>query len=115
VAFRLIRGIGVDAVPIARMRLALERTPKLAERVFTAGELSTAASRASRDASLAARFAAKEACRKALGRTLAWKSVEVVSVERVPTLRVAGHDDVSFHVSLTHTDDVAVAIVVAED
>ncbi len=113
-ADRLIRGIGVDAVPVARMRLALARTPGLARRVFTDGELSTAATRGSREASLAARFAAKEACRKALQTVLAWKAVEVVSDDRVPRLRVEGHDEVSFHLSLTHTDEVAVAIVIAE-
>jgi phosphopantetheinyl transferase (holo-ACP synthase) len=43
-----------------------------------------------------------------------WRDVEVVSEDRVPTLRVDGHDGVRFHVSLTHTDDVAVAVVVAE-
>lgn len=110
----MIRGIGIDAVPIARMRLALERTPKLAARVFTPGELETASQRGSPEASLAARFAAKEACRKALGATIAWKAVEIVSEDRVPTLHVEGHDDVRFHVSLSHTDDVAVAVVVAE-
>lgn len=110
----MIRGIGVDAVPIARMRLALERTPGLSERVFTTHELDTAAQRGSKEASLAARFAAKEACRKALGTTIAWKAVEVVSEDRAPHLRVDGHDDLRFHVSLTHTDDVAVAVVVAE-
>lgn len=111
----MIKGIGVDAVRVARMRLALERTPKLAARVFTSHELATAASRASREASLAARFAAKEACRKALSTTLAWQAVEVVSDGRAPTLRVAGHNGLSFHVSLTHTDEVAVAVVIAED
>jgi holo-[acyl-carrier protein] synthase len=110
----MIRGVGVDAVPVARMRLALERSPRLAERVFTSHELETASQRASRDASLAARFAAKEACRKAIGVTLPWRSVEVVSEDRAPSLRVAGHDVVTFHVSLTHTDDLAVAVVVAE-
>jgi phosphopantetheinyl transferase (holo-ACP synthase) len=63
---------------------------------------------------LAARFAAKEACRKALGRALAWRAVEVVSEDRAPRLVVAGHEGVRFHVSLTHTQDVAVAVVVAE-
>ena len=110
-----IRGVGVDAVPIERMRLALERTPRLAERVFTPHELETSRSRASREASLAVRFAAKEACRKALGTVLPWQDVEVVSSsERVPTLRVASYESLRFHVSLTHTDDVAIAVVVAE-
>jgi holo-[acyl-carrier protein] synthase len=111
----MIRGIGIDAVPIERMRLALERTPRLADRVFTAQELETAANRASREASLAARFAAKEACRKALGTTIAWRDVEVLAGrDRAPSLRVAGHDGTTFYVSLTHTDDVALAMVVAE-
>jgi holo-[acyl-carrier protein] synthase len=111
---RMIVGVGVDAVPIARMRKALERTPGFAERVFTTHELEVASQRASRDASLAARFAAKEATRKALATVIPWRDVEVVSEDRVPTLRVDGHDGVRFHVSLTHTDDVAVAVVVAE-
>ena len=111
----MILGLGVDAVPVARMRKALERTPRLAQRVFTEHELSTADERASREASLAARFAAKEACRKALGTVIPWRAVEVVSDrERVPSLRVVGHDGVRFHVSLTHTDETAVAVVVAE-
>jgi holo-[acyl-carrier protein] synthase len=110
----VIRGIGVDVVPVARMRKALERSPRFAERVFTPHELETAARRGSREQSLAARFAAKEACRKALGTTLAWRAVEVLSVDRVPTLRVDGHDELRFHVSLTHSDDVAIAVVVCE-
>lgn len=110
----MIRGVGIDAVPIERMRLALERSPRIAERVFTAHELETSAQRGSRVASLAARFAAKEACRKALNAVLPWRAVEVRSDERAPGLRVDGHPDVRFHVSLSHTDDVALAVVIAE-
>lgn len=112
----MIRGVGVDAVPVARMRLALDRTPRIAERVFTPQELETSGRRASRDASLAARFAAKEACRKALGSTIPWLDVEVLAGrDRAPSLRVVGYDSTTFHVSLTHTDDVAMAIVLAEE
>lgn len=111
----MIKGVGVDAVEVARMRLALERTPRLAERVFTRQELATASARGSREASLAARFAAKEATRKALRAVVPWRDVEVVSdAQRAPSLRVAGHNRVTFHLSLTHTDDVAIAFVVAE-
>ena len=111
----MIFGVGVDAVPIERMRLALERTPRLAERVFTERELETATGRASREASLAARFAAKEAVRKALRTVVPWRDVEITSdAERAPSLRVRGRDGFTFHVSLTHTDDVAVAVVLAE-
>jgi holo-[acyl-carrier protein] synthase len=115
VARALIRGVGIDAVPVGRMRRALERSPRLAARVFTPHELATADGRPSRVESLAARFAAKEAARKALAAALPWRAVEVVSTgRRAPQLRVAGHDDTRFHVSLSHTKDVAVAVVVAE-
>jgi holo-[acyl-carrier protein] synthase len=111
----VIVGVGIDAVPIERMRLALERTPRIAERVFTPQELATSSARASREASLAARFAAKEACRKALGAVLAWRDVEVVAgSDRAPSLRVAGHESMTFHLSLTHTDEIALAVVLAE-
>ncbi len=111
----VIAGVGIDAVEIDRMRRALERTPGLAQRLFTSQELATATSRASRDASLAARFAAKEAARKALGRSLPWHDVEVVSsTDRVPSLRVAGYDALRFHLSLSHTHATAMAVVVAE-
>lgn len=111
----MIRGVGVDAVPVARMRRALERSPRIGERVFTPHELATARKRGSPEQSLAARFAAKEACRKALGVPVRLRSVEVFADEdRIPRLRVDGHPDLIFHVSLTHTDDVAVAVVLAE-
>ncbi len=111
----MIKGVGVDAVPVARMRRALERSPRLAERVFTPHELETASRRGSREQSLAARFAAKEACRKALGVAIRLRSIEVVADEsRVPHLHVDGYPNIHFHVSLTHTDDVAVAVVLAE-
>jgi holo-[acyl-carrier protein] synthase len=62
-------GIGVDAVEIERMRVALARTPRLLERLFTEQERMDCRSSdgAFRVASLAARFAAKEAVAKALG------------------------------------------------
>ncbi len=110
----MIVGIGIDAVPVARMRRALQRTPAIAGRVFTSHELETSRGRASPDESLAARFAAKEACRKALGEPVAWRFVEVVSRGRAPMLRVKGRDDLRFHVSLSHTADLAVALVIAE-
>lgn len=108
----MIVGVGIDAVSVERMRRALERTPRLSERVFTLGEREAASGRVS---SLAARFAAKEACRKALRSVLAWRDMEVVSSpDRAPSLRVAGREDLAFHVSLTHTDELAMAVVVAE-
>ncbi len=57
----MIIGVGVDVCDISRFAESLRRTPELGERLFTADERGRA------DASLAARFAAKEALAKALG------------------------------------------------
>ncbi|MBC7307930.1 MAG: holo-ACP synthase, partial [Dietzia sp.] len=69
----MIVGVGVDVVDVARFAAQLERTPGLAERLFTAAE------RDLPPASLAARFAAKEAVAKALGAPvgLAWHDCTV--------------------------------------
>lgn len=110
----MIAGIGVDVVGIERMRRALTRTPRLRERLFTPQERADAERKGSPVASLAARFAAKEACRKALGRAVPWRDVEVVlEASGAPSLRVAGWSQ-TFHVSLSHAEGVAIAVVVAE-
>ena len=69
----MIVGIGVDVVDLARFAVSLERTPHLADRLFTTLE------RQARAESLAATFAAKEAVAKALGAPggLEWHDVEV--------------------------------------
>ncbi|HVB50463.1 MAG TPA: holo-ACP synthase [Acidimicrobiales bacterium] len=115
------RGVGVDLVDVARFRLALERHPRLVERLFTAGEQRDARSRPER---LAARFAAKEAVLKTLkvgvGATT-WRSIEVTTDDAgAPSVvlhgtahglaRAAGVT--SLHLSMTHTDVTACAFVV---
>jgi len=112
-------GVGVDVVDVARFEASLSRTPGLLDRMFTAGE------RELPIASLAARFAAKEALAKALGAPvgLAWHDAEVVRDERGrPSLVVRGSvaaaaDDAgvaTWHVSLSHDGGSAVAVVIAE-
>ena len=115
----MIVGIGVDTVDIARFERQLERTPALRERLFTPGErgLSTA--------SLAARFAAKEALIKALGGSgdLSWQDLEVVRGEgRSPAFApTPGYDRhlgargaAIAHLSLAHDGGIATAFVVLE-
>ena len=76
-------GVGIDVVEIARFRRALDRTPSMRERLFTATELAYVAPKVDPVPSLAARFAAREAVMKALGLGLgafgfheAWVEVE---------------------------------------
>jgi len=115
----MIRGIGVDIADVDRFGAALERVPRLRERLFTPGE---------RDLplrSLAARFAAKEAVAKALGSPggMNWQDCEVVLDNAgAPSLRVRGsvarvaaaRGITVWHLSLSHDGPVAVAMVVAE-
>jgi holo-[acyl-carrier protein] synthase len=122
----MIRGIGVDAVDIERFRASLVRTPRMRERLFTAEELEYVAPKVDQVRSLAARFAAREAVMKAMGLGLGAFGFHEVWVSRVesgePSLRVVGRAAelaadrgiTHWHLSLTHTDLVAIAYVVAE-
>ena len=62
-----VAGVGIDLLEIERLERALERHPRLAQRLFTDGERAYAAARARPGKHLAARFCAKEAVAKALG------------------------------------------------
>lgn len=122
----MVVGVGIDAVDIDRFRVSLERTPTMRGRVFTDRELDDVSSQADQVPSLAARFAAREAVMKAMGLGLGAFEFHDVWVEREesgrPVLRVSGrareHADRlgvgAWHLSLTHTDHVAIAYVVAD-
>lgn len=114
-----IVGVGIDVVDIERFGESLSRTPGLRERLFTPTEAVRPL------ASLAARFAAKEAIAKALGAPgdLAWHDAEVVSESSGrPLLEIRGTvlaraNDLgvgSVHLSLSHDAGIASAVVVLE-
>ena len=121
-------GVGVDAIEIDRVGRAIERTPRLVDRVFTAreqGHCSAAIGRR-RMARFAARFAAKEAVAKALGTGVVgfgFRDIEIVNGDLgAPVVlldaraqAVAARVGVTkLHVSLSFTRDTAVATAVAE-
>ncbi len=116
-------GIGIDLIEIERLERAIERRPRLAERVFSPGELEQSRSKARPARHLAARFAAKEAALKALG--LGGLRLHEVEVEgggdEPPRLRlhgeaaeVASREGVELSVSLTHSREMAAAVVRAD-
>jgi holo-[acyl-carrier protein] synthase len=113
-------GVGIDLLDVGRLELALERRPRLAERVFTESEREYAAARARPAMHLAARFCAKEAVAKALGLTgWSFRDVEVVATGTAPEVRLRGSVAAraeelggSVAISLTHTDDVAGAVAI---
>jgi holo-[acyl-carrier protein] synthase len=112
-------GIGIDLLEIERLERALERRPRLAQRVFTAAELEYAAARGRPGRHLAARFAAKEAVVKALGlRGFRPREIEVVPGEP-PTVRLSGRTAEEaggrrVAISLTHSRENAAAVALAE-
>lgn len=115
----MIVGVGIDVVDIARFAAALERAPRLREKLFTPAE------RELPDQSLAARFAAKEAIAKALGAPggMRWHDCTVRRVRgAAPTVEIEGTvkaraDELgitSWHLSLSHDAGVASAVAIAE-
>ncbi|AOW88665.1 holo-ACP synthase [Streptomyces olivaceus] len=120
-----IIGVGIDVAEVERFGASLERTPALAGRLFLPGELLLPSGERRGTASLAARFAAKEALAKALGAPagLLWTDAEVyVEDGGRPRLRVTGTvaeraaelGVASWHVSLSHDAGIASAVVIAE-
>jgi holo-[acyl-carrier protein] synthase len=114
--------VGLDLLEIARLERALERRPRLAERLFTPDERAYAAARARPAQHLAARFCAKEAVAKALGLT-AWsfRDVEVIATDGAPMIvlsgaaaRRAAELGVQVRVSLTHTHHQAGAVAIID-
>ena len=115
----MIVGVGIDVVDLERFSATLDRTPAMRERLFTTLELTRS------PASLAARFAAKEALAKALGAPagLRWVDAEVRTDEAGrPTLCFSGSvalratllGVVQTHVSMSHDAGIASAVVVLE-
>ncbi|RSL17948.1 holo-[acyl-carrier-protein] synthase [Edaphobacter aggregans] len=126
----MVLGLGTDLIEIARIKETIERHgDRFLHKVFTEGEIAYCVSKKISSAeSFAARFAAKEAGAKALGtgisRGVSWKELEVRREpgER-PTLHLSGRAAERaaqmgvriLSLSLTHSRDVAMAVVVAED
>jgi holo-[acyl-carrier protein] synthase len=128
----MILGIGSDICDIRRIAQSLERFgERFTQRIFTEKERMKAEGRLTRAETYARRFAAKEACAKALGTGIAhgvfWREMEVVNLPggqpsmkltggaaaRLRKLTPEGHEAV-IHVSLTDDPPIAQAFVVIE-
>jgi holo-[acyl-carrier protein] synthase len=121
----VIVSVGLDVVLVERFARALERTPLLADRLFTEAERLTGSGNPRSAESLAARFAAKEAVAKSLGAPvgLRWHDCEIVTdPDGRPWLTVSGtvaaaatrRGIARWHLSLSHDGGIASAMVVAE-
>ena len=115
----MIVGIGIDVCDVRRFAEAVERTPRMVQRLFTPLEAEHSV------ASLAARFAAKEALAKALGAPagMAWHDAEVqTDAGGRPYFVITGTVENRaralgvrhVHLSLSHDAGIASAMVVCE-
>lgn len=118
-------GIGVDLVQIARIRTVLNRTSRFVDRVLTACERDYCMAQPAPEQHVAVRFAAKEAVIKVFGTGLFSVAMADIEVKRGPNgepslvLCGTGRDRADdrgisvWMVSLSHTEEVAAAFVVA--
>jgi holo-[acyl-carrier protein] synthase len=118
-------GLGTDLVEIDRFRLAVQRRSRLPERLFSEDERAYAFRHRDPVPRLAARFAAKEAVMKALGVGLGAFKLRDVEVVRkrggAPMVGLHAKAAVladergvtSWHLSLTHSESMAMAVAIA--
>ena len=125
----VVIGVGTDLIEISRIERSLERFGEaFLQRVFTAGEVAYCTAKKNSAESFAARFAAKEAGAKALGtgisRGVSWREFEVKrSHGHRPELHLSGRaQEIAqalgirrLSLSITHSRDLSMAVVIAED
>jgi holo-[acyl-carrier protein] synthase len=123
-----INGIGVDLIECARIQQSLDRFgDRFLKRVFTKGEIEYSMSMKFPARHLAARFAAKEAVSKAfgtgIGKSMGWKDIDVQKKPSGQPFLVfsGGAEQLAMErnvkqalITLSHTDNYAVAMVVME-
>ncbi len=122
----MIVGIGIDLVEIARIAAMLARWDmRFMAKIFTAEEIAVCNARTHRAASYAARFAAKEACAKALGTgwsdSFSWKDFSIRTAHEGRPLPVLSQrlqsrlGQTQIHLSLSHSEHYATAVVILEN
>lgn len=124
----MIVSTGIDIVEVYRIAETMTRTPRFSERVFTQAERDYCNAKGAAAAqSYAGRFAAKEAFLKAIKTgwrgKITWQDIEVANdAEGVPTLNIRGEalnilsdrGAEYAHLSISHTTEHAVALVILE-
>jgi holo-[acyl-carrier protein] synthase len=125
----MVLGLGTDLIETRRIQESIDRFgERFVERIFTAGEIAYCTRKKNAAESFAARFAAKEAGAKALGtgisRGVTWKEFEVKrETSGRPSLHLSGRAAElagamgvrRIQLSLTHSREFALAVVVVEE
>ncbi len=121
----MISGVGIDMVSVQRLKSAVERWgDRFLNRIFTRNEIDYSYKRIEPYASLAARFAAKEAFIKAVGeKSVSYRDIEVSNrPDGSPFIKAGGRVGEVFsakgisgvHLSMSHEKEFGIAFVVAE-
>ena len=124
----MIKGVGIDIMDISRIeKQILKHGRRFIDRVFSSEEIAYCETKVHRSRHYAARFAAKEAVMKALGtglgRGMSWHDVVIISDEQgQPAVRLSRKarelaEEMGVgraHISLSHSHDNAVAMVMLE-
>lgn len=121
----MIKGIGTDIIDIKRIKSIMEKFgEKFYEKILTEKEIEYCKSfKAKPEPHFAGRFASKEAYSKALGTGISkefkWKDIEILNDSRgKPYINHTLENEYSngkFHVTISHTDEYAMAVVIWEE
>jgi holo-[acyl-carrier protein] synthase len=119
----VIVGVGIDLADVTRYRFDQRKLAWFARKIYTEGEIAYAMRKRNWAERLAGFYAAKEATRKAFGHAIPWRFVEV-GHERSGRPTIELHEWAqrlmhtrgvrTIHLSLTHTGDMAAAVVILE-
>jgi len=111
----MIYSLGIDIIQTDRVKKALETWGgKFADKILGEEEMEIFSAKFNKVQFLAGRFAAKEAVAKALGRSLAWREVEILRDSGAPHPILHGRAKAiaaggRLQISLSHSGDYAIA------
>ena len=121
----MIFGIGTDIIQVERVKKSIETIPGFTEKIFSPFEIDYCQTKKNKYEHFAARFAAKEAFFKALGTGMrtphSWHDIIILNdTLGKPMISLAGKSaqqlkNAACHVSLSHTEDYATAVVIIEN
>lgn len=117
----MITGIGIDIIEVARLEKLVEKNSRFLQRIFTPHEISYCQDKKNKYQHFAARFAAKEAFFKALGRRIKWTDIGLINLSSgKPQLEIKDiklkekYSLDKIHVSIAHLAEYAAAVVILE-
>ena len=121
----MIEGVGIDVIEVDRIKKVYEKyKDRFLKKVYTEKEINFCCNRKNMFLMLASRFAAKEAFMKALGRGflggISWKEIEIIDTELSrPSIKLYRrpqvlNGDAKIFLSITHINEIAIAVVIRE-